>query len=158
MLLFKTPPNTGTAPSPRSNATVQNPTKSWNRSTSQEHCCYSKPHQQLEPLQLPGGKLLFKSTPTAGTSPTPRRNTTVQNPTRKWNRSTSQEQQDCSKARQKTQPLQLPGAMLLFKSQPTTGTAPPPRSTAGFWVAFCYEFLDGSQQGGNCVLYFTLSC
>ena len=52
-----------------------------------------------------------------GTAPAPRSN-----------RSTSQEQDYSSKPHPKLEPLQLPGAMLLFEASAKTGTAPATRS------------------------------
>ena len=78
-VLFKTlSTNGGTAPPPRSNSTIQNPTQIGNRSTSHEqHCCF-EPHQNQEPLHLPGAPLLFKTPPQMETAPPPRSNSTIQ--------------------------------------------------------------------------------
>ena len=154
----------GTAPAPRSN-----------RSTSQEQDYSSKLHPKLEPLQLPGAMLLFKASAKTGTAPATRSKTTLQHLTKTWNRSNSWEQHYSSKPHQKLEPLPLPGAtvlfktkpkteplpfsgaILLFKTPPKTGTAPPPRSTAWLWVAFCYEFLDCCQKECCFVLHFGVS-
>ena len=114
--IFKTSPKNGTAPAPRSSTTLQNLTKNWNRSRSQEqqYCLKpsqkrnrstfqeqsysSKPHQKLEPPHLPGAILLFKTPPKAGTAPPPRSTAVIQNHTNNSNRSNSQEENYCSKA------------------------------------------------------------